>query len=208
MSIKIESKINLFFNANTYIIKSISNEKECYLIDIGNATDILNDLAHGQYIKGIFLTHAHYDHICGINQIIDEFPNCTVFCSEYTKKALADSKINLSFYHQTPITYNGNNIEVINEKESINLFHAINIEVIETPGHNEGSLTFKIEDSIFTGDSLIPGTPVVTKLKSGNKTQALSSIIKIRNSIAKNATVYPGHGASILVDEIDWDFYL
>ena len=208
MPLKIATKKNLLYNANTYLIRSNFNDDECYLIDIGNAADVLNDISCHEYIKGIFLTHPHYDHICGINQIVDRFPNCTVFCSEYTKIALADSKVNLSFYHQTPIIYKGENIKVIADNECIALFHNIHFEVVATPGHNEGSLTFKIEDSIFTGDSLIPGTPVVTKLKSGNKNQALSSIIKIRNSIAKNATVYPGHGESVFVDEINWDLYL
>lgn len=208
MQVTIQSIINESFNSNTYLIKSITTNTDCYLIDIGNADDTINILEGNQHIKGIFLTHPHYDHICGINKIIAEFPNCTIFCSKYTKDALRDSKINLSFYQQSPITYKRNNIKIISETSVINLFHNTNLETFETPGHNEGSLTFKIGNAIFTGDSLIPNIPVVTKLKTGNKAKAYRSISKIRDNTNYKDVIYPGHGKSMKASEINWEFYI
>ncbi|MEZ7500378.1 MBL fold metallo-hydrolase [Flavobacterium sp. Arc3] len=208
MLIKIQAVTNEHFKANTYIIKSSTSESACYLVDIGNYDGVMDVLEKNHYIKGVFLTHAHYDHICGINEIVNQFPDCTIFCSKYTKEALQDSKVNLSFYHNTPVTYKGNNIKILTEEDSIDLFINVKLTALETPGHNEGSLTFKIEQAIFSGDSLIPETAVITKLKSGNKADAQKSIIKIQQNTREHDVIYPGHGKSFEATKINWNFYL
>jgi hydroxyacylglutathione hydrolase len=208
MPIKIQVISNEPFKANTYLIKNSVNDNACYLIDIGNYVGVLNELFNKEHIKGIFLTHVHYDHICGINDIMKKFPDCIIYCSKYTEEALQDSKMNLSFYHQTPITYKGNNIKIITQKDTISLFDAVTLTTLETPGHNEGSLTFRIDAAIFTGDSLIPEISVVTKLKSGNKSEAQKSILKIQNNTKTNDVIYPGHGKSFKENKINWNFYI
>jgi len=208
MQLKIQAVTNEHFNANTYLLESKIIDCECYLIDIGNAAAVIKLLKKNQSIKGIFLTHAHLDHISGINEILAKFPKCTIFCSIYTKEALRDSKMNLSFYHNSPISYTGENIKVVNDKQSIVLFDSIKVLILETPGHNAGSLCFKINEALFTGDSLIPESAVVTKLKSGNKQEAKKSIIKIRNNSSNNSIIYPGHGKHLSANSIDWNFYL
>lgn len=208
MSIKIQVVTNEYFNANTYLLTSSVNDSACYLIDIGNYAGVIAKLEKNQYIKGVFLTHSHYDHICGINEIVEKFPECIIFCSKYTESALKDSKMNLSFYHKTPVTFKGNNIQIITEKDTLNIFKSLRVNIIETPGHNEGCLTFKIGPDIFTGDSLIPETAVVTKLKSGNKIDAQKSVIKIQSHTRKNDVIYPGHGKKFEAAKINWNFYL
>lgn len=204
----ITTVINLQYNANTYLLRSKKSSFDCYLIDIGNSEVVLQSLQEQQEIKTIFLTHAHYDHICGINEILAHFPDCIIYCSAYTSKALSDSKLNLSFYHKTPVSYSGSNVKILADGDFIQLFDSIALEVLETPGHNAGSLSFKIENNIFAGDSLIPEFSIVTKLKSGNKLQATESIIKIKNHSTTSTTIFPGHGKSFLAGEIDWNFYL
>jgi glyoxylase-like metal-dependent hydrolase (beta-lactamase superfamily II) len=97
---------------------------------------------------------------------------------------------------------------VVKEESTIELFPNSIIEIWETPGHNEGCLTYKIEKAIFTGDTLIPGVKVVTKLKSGNKLQALQSIQKIKVNSNPDDIIFPGHGSSVLNSDLDLDFYL
>jgi len=208
MTFKIQTIISDYLNANTYLITNDPNTTTNYLIDIGNAGTVLTRLQENQTIKGIFLTHAHLDHISGINEIVEKFPECTIFCSEYTKEALLDSKMNMSFYHKLPITYQGQNIKVISDNEKIVLFDHLQLSVIATPGHNAGSLSFKINQAFFTGDSLIPEIAVVTKLKSGSREEAKQSIVKIRNNSRTNDIIYPGHGKPVSATAIDWDFYV
>lgn len=208
MAVEIQKFVNEFYSSNTYLISIGTENLFVYLIDIGNVKAVLSSLKSHQEVKAIFLTHPHYDHICGIHELISTFPNCLIYCSPYTKLALADSKINLSFYHGTPIAYEGSNVLSICESDRIHLFDGVTLKIIETPGHNEGSLTFKIDNTIFTGDSLIPGYPVVTKLKSGNKEDAAKSVLKIIEETQPSDILYPGHGVSCNLSEIDLNFYI
>ena len=170
------------FTSNTYLIRHKVFNDTVYLIDIGNSKEVLDFLRPNQIVKGIFLTHAHYDHIYGINNIIEQFPECIVHCSEYAYEGLLSEKLNLSFYHLEPLIFKGDHINFIYEGMSIELFTNYHLKVLETAGHNNGCLSFVIKEGIFTGDALIPGNPTVTKLKSGNKKDAKKSIRKINKT--------------------------
>ena len=198
---------NLEFTSNTYLIEHKLFNNEVFLIDIGNPKKVLEFLLPCQKVKGIFLTHAHYDHIYGINKIIKHFPKCIVHCSEYAYKALLSEKLNLSFYRLKPIVFKGGDINLLYEDMSIKLFANYFLKVLKTEGHTEGSLSYAVKEGVFTGDALIPGIPVVTKLKSGNKNEAKKSIQKIHKELDNVQNVYPGHGPIFNKSEVNWSFY-
>lgn len=208
MAIRIQQFILESYNSNTFLITNTIQNNACYLIDVGNSNAVLKVLEKDQKIKAIFLTHAHYDHIGGIEEIMNRFPDCIIYCHAYTKESLANCKMNLSFYHKTPVVFSGDNVVVITENQSIAIFNDVAIEVIATPGHNSGCLSFKLVNDFFTGDALIPGRKIVSKLKSGNKIEALNSIRKLKDITLPHGVVYPGHGNQIPAKEIDWEFYL
>jgi len=205
--LQIECYQHLDFTSNTFVLGNTTSNN-VYLVDVGVSDEIVKSLGINQKIKGIFLTHAHYDHIYGINDIIKSFPECTIYCSEYTLQGLYSDKMNLSFYHENPITFSGEKVILISEGMKIELYPNSYLKVLETPGHNKGSVSFIIENRIFTGDSLIPGYPVVTKLKSGNKEDAVKSILKIIKETQPSDIIYPGHGAFFKLSEIDLNFYI
>lgn len=195
------------FTSNTYMIRTKDHDKNVYLIDAGNSEEVLKSLNPNQKVKAIFLTHSHYDHIYGINEIIDHFPSCIVYCSEYAYEGLCSDKLNLSFYHLNPIVFKGKSVYFIYNSMSIKLYNNYYLKVLGTEGHNKGSLSFIVNEGIFTGDSLIPGNSVVTKLKSGNKIDAKKSIHKIYDLLGSNKNIYPGHGPIYKKSEVDWNFY-
>lgn len=180
--------INSIFDSNTYILENKSYDY-CWLIDIGDAEPFLKNYN----IKGIFLSHTHFDHIYGINKIIEKFPDCIVYTSKFGNEALFSDKLNLSKYHESPLVFKGDNIQILNDNDKIELFPNIFLRTIETPGHCQSCLTYYTDDYIFTGDSYIPNMKVVTNLPKGNKLQAQESLEKIKNIIGLR-TIYPGHG--------------
>lgn len=185
--------VNSVFTSNTYIL-SEDNYSCIWLIDVSDIEGVLNSLTKDENVKGVFITHSHFDHIYGINKLLDTYPDCIVYTSEEGKKGLFSDKLNLSFYHEDPIIFLGTNIQILQETDKIELFKNCFLETMETPGHNWGCLTYKIENYLFTGDSYIPNVKVVTKLKGGDKEANKKSLQKIMDNIAVNTIICPGHG--------------
>lgn len=195
---KVKQVINSKFTSNTYII----SKPECdwiWLIDIGEIEGVLGYIPKDVIVKGVFITHPHYDHIYGLNYLIGLFPDCVVHTSELGMEGLFSDKLNLSFYHDESIIFKGTNIQILHENDMTELFENCFLEVLETPGHNWGSLTFKIKNYLFPGDSYIPNTEVVTKLKGGNKDESKKSLKKIMENIYENTIICPGHGEMIQI---------
>lgn len=179
------------YTSNIY---KISLGDDVWFVDMGNAKPAIQALSVNEKVKGVLITHAHYDHIYGINELCQTFPECPVFASEYAKDGLFSDKLNLSFYHEYPVIYEGDKVEIIKDKDEINLDSNHLIKCLYTPGHNLGSMCFKIDNYLFTGDSFIPGISVVTKLKSGDKQQNELSLQRIKSLIETDTIVCPGHG--------------
>lgn len=185
---------NSISTSNTYIISN-DNYNWVWLIDIGDIEGVLNTITKDTIVKGVFITHPHFDHIYGINKLIDTFPDSLVYTSEEGKKGLYSDKLNLSHYHEDPIIFLGSNVHILKEKDKTELYENCHLETIETPGHNWGCLTYKTGNYLFTGDSYIPNVPVVTKLKGGDKEASKISLQKILINISENTIICPGHGA-------------
>lgn len=190
----LKSFTNKEFTSNAFL-GQFSDSKNAFLVDIGEYLELKeyifgNDLK----IQQLFLTHGHYDHIYYINSLLNDFPNCKIWGSEFTIESLNNPKLNLSFYHLDPIIYNGKNVEVIKDGMILEIEENKIIKCIRTPGHNIGSVVYCIDNYLFTGDSLIPGIPVVTKLPYGDKLQNKLSLTKISSLIEEQTIICPGHG--------------
>lgn len=191
--IHIKEFVNSVFTSKTYILYR-EGEKWVWLVDIGDVAPVVSFLKDkGMIVKGVFLTHAHFDHIYGLEALIEQYPDGKVYCTEYSKMALASDKLNMSRYHERPIRYERNNVEVVQEGDKMTLYNGeSDIQFYETPGHNPGCLTLVLGDYIFTGDAYIPGVKVVTNLPKGDKALAELSLERIIK-LTEGKIVLPGH---------------
>jgi glyoxylase-like metal-dependent hydrolase (beta-lactamase superfamily II) len=181
--------VNTFFSSCTYVL---TVDDFLWLVDCGDVEPIL-PLIKGKNLKGVLLTHAHYDHIYGLNELLRHFSNTLVYTNECGKDTLLNARKNMSLYHETPFVFEyPENIRIVNDGDEIVLSDELKAKVIATPGHHPSCLSYIVNDAFFTGDSYIPGTKVVTNLPKGNKKEAEESLDKILQ-LAKESTVYPGH---------------
>lgn len=191
--IEIHDITNTIFTSKTYILSKAGEEK-AWLVDIGDIEPVLAYLdEHHLSVEGVFLTHAHFDHIYGLGALVRHFPNCKVIVCEYAKQALASDKLNMSRYHGTPIIFESENVVVVHEGERMKLFKDEPVMVFyETPGHNPGCLTMVMGDIIFTGDAYIPGVGANTRLPRADKELAKISLERILK-LAEGKTILSGH---------------
>ena len=186
--------VNAVLGSNTYVL-SPNNSNAVWLVDIGDVKPVLDMMPGSHVIKGVFITHTHYDHIYGIRELIKRFPFCEIFASECGRQGFMSDKYNFSRYHNDPIKFSHPNIRTIIEGDKIQLTSGFSLKVFETPGHDWSSVTYQLaEKCLFTGDSFIPGIKVVTSFPKSNKEQSLKSLEKIHSLCTNSTILYPGHG--------------
>ena len=186
--------INSVFASNTYLLTNPFAD-ECWLIDIGDIEFVLKRLPEGKNIKGVFLTHTHYDHIYGINHLVELYPDCMVYTSKHGEAGLFSDKLNFSRYHQDSIIYKGalDHINPLSDGDKIKLFPGEIMSIVETPGHDRSCLCYHTSNDIFTGDSFIPGLKVIATFPYSNKSDSVLSAHRILE-LAEGKDLYPGHG--------------
>lgn len=197
--------VNRIFTSNTYLLLDEAYDY-CWMIDIGDFNKVADAIPTGVMVRGVFLTHTHFDHTYGINELHRNHPECRVYTAEYGKVALYDEKKNFSKYHEASFEYEGTDIMVLKDKERVELYPDEFLTAFETPGHCPSCLTFVVENHIFTGDAYIPDVKVVTKLPKGNKAQAQESVKKILE-LSKGKMICPGHGEIVQRENesaLDW----
>ena len=195
MNVEVAYIVNSVFTSRTYYLY-LPGSPDVWLVDCGDVDVLVHKLEHllkvGFEVKGVLLTHAHYDHIYGLPRLKALFPDVKVYTNEMGRKMLGSEKLNMSKYHEDPITFETENVEICNEGDEIVLYEGINAKVYFTPGHNPSCLTFEVGGFLFTGDAYIPGVKVVTHLPGSNKQLAMQSLEKIIE-LAKGKVVYSGH---------------
>lgn len=198
--LQVKKIVGNLLSSNMYILFE-DGISDCWLIDIGDISAIEKELANGWNVKGVFLTHSHFDHMAGINGLCKMFPDCKVYTSEYGREALYSDKKNFSLYHEQSVVYEGENIEILKDGDIVKLFDDIELYVTATPGHCPSCLTYYTNEYVFTGDSYIPAVPVVTKLPKGSRAQSVVSIEKIQE-LAKTRIILAGH------DKENWESWI
>lgn len=182
----IERIANTVFTSCTWVLDS------AWLVDCGDVEPVLSLLGDSP-VKGVLLTHGHFDHIYGLNDLFSRFPEARVYCSAWAREQLLNAKLNLSYYHETPFEFvYPDRIVVVRDGDKVDLGNDLTATAVATPGHTPGCITWMTNDALFTGDAYIPEVRVVTNLPHGNKRMAAQSVKKIL-ALAATRAICPGH---------------
>ncbi|MBK9716514.1 MAG: MBL fold metallo-hydrolase [Saprospiraceae bacterium] len=185
------------FSENSYLIWSES--KKAIVIDPGFYTQAEQYafkefiLENGLQLEKVVLTHAHIDHIFGLEFIFKEF-GLQPWMNLYEKPVyLAGGQIS-QMYGMNVFNYPepGGWIDEQLEYPLADL----NFEVLFTPGHSPGSISFynKEHGVLFSGDVLFEGSIGRTDLPGGDHKTLISSIQKKLLILPHSTKVYSGHG--------------
>jgi len=197
--------VNSRFNSNTYILAHPEYEN-VWVVDPGDTDVVFGWMkAHSKtVISGIFLTHAHFDHIYGLNEIVERFPNCIVYiANDYGSDALRNPKVNGSRYTDEGPIVVSNNAKICYYDETMLLWDGVEMQTINTPGHSDDSQSLLVDGMLFTGDTLIKDVRTVTKLRGGSVEKLEDSFKLISSLKGEKLKVMPGHGDVFSLDEYD-----
>lgn len=174
----------------------ITNQGEGIIIDPGMEPEAMLEEIKDIQVKAILLTHAHFDHIGGLNQVVEQ-TQAPVYIHALEREWLTDPQLNGSARWPMvtePIKYEGN-IHELEEGQKLQLA-GLDIEVLHTPGHSPGSVSFylKAQDIVIAGDTLFADSVGRTDLPGGGHSQLISSIKTKLFALPDATVVYPGHG--------------
>lgn len=189
---------------NTYIL--YNEFKDCVIIDPGCYYDEEKDqllqfiLQAGLKPKMLLNTHCHLDHVFG-NKFISEKFGLTLYIHENEKPVLAFAPASGLMYNLPFDNYTGEFV-FLNDNEMIKLGED-ELQVILTPGHSPGSLSFYSEKDKFviSGDALFFRSIGRTDLPLGNHDTLINSIREKLFSLPGETSVYSGHGPVTTIGE-------
>ena len=192
--LKIEKMIIGSVSTNTYYI--YDDSKNAVIIDPAiDGKDIYNKLlSKGIMIKGILLTHGHFDHIMGVNELREKAA-VKVYALDEEKDVLENATVNESEYIGCPCTVKPDCY--VHDGDEIDI-EGIRCTVIHTPGHTKGSCCFYFEDNkiLISGDTLFRLSVGRTDLPTGSGGALMRSIKEKLFVLPDDVKVYPGHGDS------------
>ena len=185
---------------NCYIL--IEEEaKKAAIIDPGeDAPRILAAVQEeGVEVEYILLTHGHYDHTTAVPELHRALPQAKIYIHEADANG-AGSKL-------FPLAGQVDNLRFYDEGDTLSL-GALTIAVLHTPGHSLGSVTLKVADALFTGDTMFAANCGRTDLPGGSYEQMLASLKRL-GELEGEYKVLPGHNnTSILSREREYNPYV
>jgi glyoxylase-like metal-dependent hydrolase (beta-lactamase superfamily II) len=178
---------------NSYIFRREGSDR-ALIIDPGDESDRLLAAidALGVTLDGILLTHTHFDHVGAVAPVA-RATGAEVWVPEIEKVVLDDIMAFVPWPGFGPFeSYDAEHTLSGGERLELAGF---DIDVLFTPGHSPGHVTFSIPDAsaIFSGDVLFEGSVGRTDLPGGDWDTLLESIRGLVEGLPEETTVYPGH---------------
>jgi glyoxylase-like metal-dependent hydrolase (beta-lactamase superfamily II) len=175
-----------FLEVNCYLIPS-ELDSCVYIIDPGASPDKIATMAKSFKFDSykIILTHAHIDHICALNEIMQLLNTDSLYLHN-DDMPLYKSPANELQPLMPALKKHPKPSHSIESKD---------FEIIHTPGHTRGGVCFYFKrfNTVFTGDTLFKQSIGRTDFPGGNMDSLLNSIKNKLFALPDDTVVCPGH---------------
>jgi hydroxyacylglutathione hydrolase len=166
-------------DTNCYVV-ACGSTQEAVVIDPGDDAQKIGDQLAGKTVRWICFTHAHPGHT-GAKEAIKLATGAS------TAMHLADATAHLKSADRYLLA--GDRLP----------FGQFELEVLITPGHSPGGLSYRVGNHLFTGDTLLAGKIGRVDLPGSNRQQMLLSLHGQLLTLPDNTVVYPGHGPNTTI---------
>ncbi|MBW9156496.1 MBL fold metallo-hydrolase [Clostridium tagluense] len=190
---EIKRLITGIYGSNCYIVMD-ETTKEAVVLDPGGDVDDITRAIDimGAKVTYILLTHGHLDHTTGVAQL-KAITNATVCISKAD-----DDLITKGEYLFGPLIEGGAD-KLLKQWDVIKISN-LEFTCLDTPGHTPGGMCFKVENCVFTGDTLFAGSIGRTDFAGGDFNTIIMSIKLKLLCLPESTIVYPGHGPSSTIN--------
>lgn len=164
-----------------YLIEDTAS-KRAAIVDPAWDVPKLFDLAEkqGVTITDILLTHSHHDHINGVEKVLEKF-DAELHLSH------AESEFWGADLAKPTLHYGGDTIQL---GETV-------IEILHTPGHTPGSICYRIDDQLITGDTMFVFGCGRCDLNGGDPEVMFNTLRYLKENLSGSTVIHPGHNYAV-----------
>jgi hydroxyacylglutathione hydrolase len=192
---------------NSYIVRADADATRAVIVDPGEEPERLLAAAEalGVKIEAILVTHCHFDHIGAVAPVA-RATGAEVYCPVIERPVLADVMSWVPPGFGPFESYEAEHTLAGGERLTL---AGLDIDVLFTPGHSPGHLTYATSGSLLSGDVLFQGSVGRVDLPGGDWATLEHSIEGLLKAFPPETVVYPGHmGVTTLGRERDTNPFL
>jgi hydroxyacylglutathione hydrolase len=187
---------------NCYIVFHKSGGP-CWIIDAGFDPQPMLDFMEQEALvpQQVLLTHAHVDHIAGLEQVRAAYANLPILIHPTEMEFLTDASLNLSLMLAEPIVA-PQATGVLEHGQTIELEGSA-FAVRHTPGHSPGGITLycQMENVALVGDTLFAGSIGRSDFPTSDGQILEESIREQLLTLPESTRILPGHGPASTIGQ-------
>jgi len=193
LNLDVHTFVNGRWRQNCYI--AVTPEGEALIIDPGSQPADIIALVdeHGWRVNAILNTHAHYDHVGAVADLVDRYQapfylhgaDCPLLKRVNLYRMLFEAQ---DFVRVPAVTHD------VSAQPPEFFTGPFRVSWLATPGHTEGSVCFRLGNYLFSGDTLMRGKIGRTDLPGANRARLLDSVRSLM-ALPGDTVVLGGHGA-------------
>ncbi len=195
---KIETFVLSAMETNCYFLIN-EDTKEMVIVDPAVCQNYLVSYVktNGYIPKAILLTHAHFDHVMGIDEWVKEF-GIPVYLHEEEAEILRNPALNLS--QMFGVKYAYSDVKCLKDGDKLTLA-GFTFHVIYTPGHTKGGCCYYMADEriLISGDTLFYRSVGRSDFPTGDMRVLIQSVREKLFCLPDDVQVYPGHGQTTCI---------
>ena len=131
----------------------------------------------GIIIKYIILTHTHNDHIAGVTELVEK----------------TGAEIVIHEEEIPPSAKKGFDYDIAVKNNDLLSLAGLEVRIIHTPGHSQGSICLHVDNKLFTGDTLFVGGCGRADLSGSDPHLLYDSLFNKLLLLPGDTNIYPGH---------------